>query len=123
MKTKQQETINWYVSKFAMKMQGSRKQIAKEWVDGCGQDDETTEKIWNEIELKFYQTEHTYQTLHDDLMEQWNKADDTKKDELGMTELDYVKAELYALEMETSNYILCANCTTKECNSCEKKND
>ena len=50
----QQETIKWYTEKFAMKMYGSREEIAKDWVDGCGQDKETTRKIWNKIKRKYY---------------------------------------------------------------------
>ena len=51
---REEETIQWYVDKFAMKMFGSSLQTARGWVEGCGQNKTITEKIWKRIINKYY---------------------------------------------------------------------
>lgn len=43
------DTVEWYLTKFLQKMNGSSEQTAREWVEGINLDDETTEAIWSEI--------------------------------------------------------------------------
>ena len=54
---------------------------------------------------KAQEFEEKIDNLEKILLDKWDAADDTIKDDLGMTELDYIRADLYWLHWEPETYI------------------
>lgn len=65
---KQKETIEWYVTKFSMKMYGSVPSTGAWWIEGIGNISKTTKKsIWKKIQKFLDKDSRDRQAEHGDL--------------------------------------------------------